>query len=122
MSSNWPFRGENRGFSGTENPCVAGSIPALPITAELLEKSGGSVSFRRFSLMPVQPEPFHLARCRSLVFSSDQEKHPLLVAGLSNLESQATLKRLNFDPILRPEQSNACGPIISPASDSDHHK
>ena len=25
------FRGEKRGSSGTENPCVAGSIPALPI-------------------------------------------------------------------------------------------
>jgi hypothetical protein len=30
MLSNPHFRGKKRSFDGTENPCVAGSIPALP--------------------------------------------------------------------------------------------
>jgi hypothetical protein len=38
-----------------ENPCVAGSIPALPIKTELLEKSGGSVSFLALSWCLTEP-------------------------------------------------------------------
>jgi hypothetical protein len=29
------FRGTKRGLSGTENPCVAGSIPALPNSVKI---------------------------------------------------------------------------------------
>jgi len=36
LRTNRRYRGENRSFNGTENPCVAGSIPALPIEVSVM--------------------------------------------------------------------------------------